>query len=64
MNGISIFLVNSPTQQDQGEERKSRLVEALKRKREEEKHLQMMMKMDEISQGVGTLPRVGHVGGG
>ena len=64
MNGISIFLVNSPTQQDQGEERKSRLVEALKRKREEEKHLQMMMKMDEINQGIGTLPRVGHVGGG
>ena len=64
MNGISIFLMGPGTQPTQEEEVKSRLVEALKRKREDEKHRQMLMKMDEVTRGIGNLPHLEHSAGG
>lgn len=67
MNGISIFLMAPGAQQplaSREEETKSRLVEALKRKREDEKHREMMQKMEQLTKGVDNLPMTGHVGGG
>ncbi len=64
MNGISIFLMSPSTQQPREEETKSRLVEALKRKREDEKHRQTLMKMDEVTRGIGNLPHLEHSAGG
>ena len=67
MNGISIFLMAPGAQQplaSREEETKSRLVEALKRKREDEKHKQMLMKMDEVTRGIGNLPHLEHSAGG
>ena len=62
---ISIFLVN-PTNpmQNKQEDRKSMLVEALKRKREDEKHAQMMEKMEQLTRGVGNLPHLEASAGG
>ena len=67
MNGISIFLMGPGAQQplsSREEETKSRLVEALKRKREDEKHREMMQKMEQLTKGVGNLPHLEHSAGG
>ena len=64
MNGISIFLMAPGAQQPQEEETRSRLVEALKRKREDEKHREMMQKMEQLTKGVGNLPHLEHSAGG
>ena len=58
--GINIFVVPPPAQ----DERKSKLVEMLKRKRKEEMHQEAIEKMEAISRTVATSNPTSHVGGG
>lgn len=58
--GINIFVVSPPAR----DEKKSALVEMLKRKRKEEMHKEAIDKMEAISKTVAISSPTSHVGGG
>ena len=58
--GLNIFIMPPPAK----DEKKSKLVEMLKRKRKEEMHKEAIEKMETISKTVSSSAPTSHMGGG
>ncbi len=60
LSGLNIFIMPPPVR----DEKKSNLVEMLKRKRKEEMHEEAIEKMEAISRTVAISSPTSHMGGG
>lgn len=69
--GLNIFIVSPPSQQglfnkapEHKEKKDSKLIEALKRKREEERHQELLKTVGKVSNGIQGLPHLEASAGG